>query len=288
MPLARKRAYIRLAEALSQSENKDIPSAAIDRTLNVLKNFSDYLKRFRVHSVNAVATGVIREAPNRDQFLDRIYEETGIRVRAITGVEEAYLTAKGALQALNIHTDPFAVFDLGGGSTEFLIGSEGTRVARSVPLGAMILTKKHFGSDPPEEAEVEALSRHVDQCLLDADLNVPGARDLSLLVGTGGTVATLAVMLHGIPSGDITADQINGILLRRRNIEALFSEIRNLSLSERLKLPGLDKGRADVILAGCLIVIRILYFFKLLQLKVSLSDLLEGILVDSSEGEKND
>jgi len=280
MPLARKRAYIRLAEGLSQSENKDIPSVAIDRTLNVLRNFSGYLKRFRVHSVNAVATGVIREAPNRDQFLDRIYEGTGIRVRAITGVEEAYLTAKGALQALNIHTDPFAVFDLGGGSTEFFIGSEDTRVARSVPLGAMILTKRYFGSDPPREAEVEALSRHVDQCLLDADLNVPGARDLSLLVGTGGTVTTLAVMLHGILSGDITADRINGLLLKRRNIEALFSEIRNLSLSERLKLPGLDKGRADVILAGCLTVIRILYFFKSLQLKVSLSDLLEGMLIE--------
>jgi len=269
-------------------KRQDIPSVTIDRTLNVLKNFSGYLKRFRVHSVNAVATGVIREAPNRDQFLDRIYEETGIRVRAITGVEEAYLTAKGALQALNIHTDPFAVFDLGGGSTEFLIGSEGTRVARSVPLGAMILTKRYFGSDPPGEEEVEELSRHVDQCLLDAHLNVPGARDLSLLVGTGGTVATLAVMLHGIPSGDITADRINGLLLRRRNIEVLFSEIRNLSLSERLKLPGLDKGRADVILAGCLTVIRILYFFKSLQLKVSMSDLLEGILVEKLEGERNE
>ena len=279
MPLARKRAYIRLAEGLSQSEKKDIPSVAIDRTLNALKNFSGTLKRFRVHSVNAVATGVIREAPNRNKVLDRIYEETGIRVRVITGVEEAYLTAKGALLALNIHTDPFAVFDLGGGSTEFLIGSEDTKVARSVPLGAMILTKRYFGSDPPGEAEVVALSRHVDQCLLDANLIVPGARDLPLLVGTGGTVTTLAVMLHGIPLGDITADRVNGLLLKRRKIEVLFSEIRTLSLDTRLGLPGLDKGRADVILAGCLTVIRILYFFKSLQLKVSMSDLLEGILV---------
>jgi exopolyphosphatase/guanosine-5'-triphosphate,3'-diphosphate pyrophosphatase len=288
MPLARKRAYIRLAEGLSQSEKKDIPSVAIDRTLNVLKNFSGCLKRFRVHSVNAVATGVIREAPNRDQFLDRIYEETGIRVRAITGVEEAYLTAKGALQALNMYTDPFAVFDLGGGSTEFFIGSEGTRVALSVPLGAMLLTKRYFGSDPPGEAAVEALSNHVDQCLIDADLNVPGARDLSLLVGTGGTVATLAAMLHGISLGDIAADRINGLVLKRRKIEALFSEIKTLSLDARLKLPGLDKGRADVILAGCLTVIRILYFFKALQLRASLSDLLEGILVEKLKGEGND
>jgi exopolyphosphatase/guanosine-5'-triphosphate,3'-diphosphate pyrophosphatase len=288
MPLARKREYIRLAEDLNQSENKDIPSVAIDRTVNVLKNFSGTLKRFRVHSVNAVATGVMRDAPNRDQILNRIYEKTGIQAKVITGVEEAYLTAKGALQSLNIYADPFAIFDLGGGSTEFLIGSEDTRVARSVPLGAMLLTTRYFGSDPPVEAEIKALSSHVDQCLADAHLDVPGARDLSLLVGTGGTVATLAAMLHGIQLRDIASDRINGLLLKKGKIEALFSKIRSLSLDARMKLPGLDKGRADVILAGCLTVIRILVFFKARQLTASLSDLLEGILVEKLEGEKND
>jgi exopolyphosphatase/guanosine-5'-triphosphate,3'-diphosphate pyrophosphatase len=152
----------------------------------------------------------------------------------------------------------------------------------------MILTTRYLGSDPPEEAEVEALSGHVNQCLLDADLIIPGARELSLLVGTGGTVATLAAMLNGISLKDITADRINGLQLKRQNIEALFNEIRTLNLDERLKLTGLDKGRADVILAGCLTVIRILYFFKALQLRASLSDLLEGILVEKLKGEGND
>jgi exopolyphosphatase/guanosine-5'-triphosphate,3'-diphosphate pyrophosphatase len=288
MPLARKREYIRLAEGLNQSENKDIPSAAIDRTVNVLKNFSGILKRFGVHSVNAVATGVIRDAPNADQVLNRIYEKTGIQAKVITGVEEAYLTAKGALHTLNIHADPFAIFDLGGGSTEFLIGSEDKSVARSVPLGAVLLTTRYFGSDPPGEAEIEALSNHVDQCLLDADLEIPGMRDLSLLVGTGGTVTTLAAMLHGIQLKDISSDRINGLLLKKEKIEALFSKIRPLSLDARMKLPGLDKGRADAILAGCLTVLRILFFFRALHLTASLSDLLEGILVEKLEGEKND
>jgi len=288
MPLAREREYIRLAEGLNQSENKDIPSVAIDRTVNVLKNFSGTLKRFGVRSVNAVATGVIRDAPNADQVLDRIYEKTGIQAKVITGVEEAYLTAKGALQTLFIHADPFAIFDLGGGSTEFLIGSEDTNVARSVPLGAALLTKRYFGSDPPLEAEIEALSSHVDQSLLAADIDVPGKRDLSLLVGTGGTVTTLTAMLHGIQVKDIAADRINGLLLKKGKIESLFSKLRILSLDARKKLPGLDKGRADVILAGCLIVIRILYFFNALELTASLSDLLEGILVEKLEGEKND
>lgn len=286
--LARKRAYIHLAEGIAQSEKKILPSRAMERALNALKDFSGYINRLGVHSVRAVATGVVREAANKKQFLDRIYEQTGIRVRAITGVEEAYLSAKGALHALNIHTDPFVVFDLGGGSTEFFIRSEGTKVARSVPLGTMILTKRYLGFDPPREAEVEALVRHVDQCLLDANLDVPSVRDLSLMVGTGGTVTTLAAMVHGISLGDITAERINGLVLGRRKIEALFNEIRPLSLDSRSRLPGLDKGRSDVILAGCLAVIRILYFFKSLQLRVSLSDLLEGMLIENNNGEGND
>ena len=286
--LARKRVYIRLAEGITQSEKKIIPSRAMERALNALKDFSGYINRLGVHSVRAVATGAVREAANKKQFLDRIYQQTGIRVRAITGVEEAYLSAKGALHALNIHTDPFVVFDLGGGSAEFFIVSKGRRSARSVPLGAMILTKKYFELDPPGEAEVEALSKHVDQCLLDANLDVSSVQDLSLMVGTGGTVTTLAAMIYGISLGDITAKRINGLVLRRQKIEALFNEIRPLSLEARLRLPGLEKGRSEVILAGCLTVIRILHCFKAFQLSVSLSDLLEGILIENNNGEGND
>ena len=287
-PLARRRVYIRLAEGLTQSEKKIIPPRAMERALNALQVFSGYINRLSVHSVRAVATGAVREATNSEEFLDRIYEQTGIRAKPITGIEEALLSAKGALNALNIQAGPFVVFDLGGGSAEFLIDGGGRRLVRSLPLGAMILTKRYLGSDPPRKTQVSALLRHIDQCLNEAKMSVPGQRAPSIFVGTGGTVTTLAVMLHGISARDISAERINGLILKRRRIEALFSEIKNLSFGERLRLPGLDKDRADVILAGCLVVISILRLFKSHQLTVSMSDLLEGILIESINGVGND
>jgi exopolyphosphatase/guanosine-5'-triphosphate,3'-diphosphate pyrophosphatase len=132
-PLIRKRDYIRLSEGFDRAGEKTIQPNAIDRTLDALKGFSQTLKTFDVGSVHAVATGLFREAANRDEFLDRIYESTGIRVRTITGDEEALLTGKGVLNALDIRKKPFIIFDLGGGSTEFLSGRGGRQTVRSIP-----------------------------------------------------------------------------------------------------------------------------------------------------------
>jgi exopolyphosphatase/guanosine-5'-triphosphate,3'-diphosphate pyrophosphatase len=106
-------------------------------------------------------------------------------------------------------------------------------------------------------------------------------------VGTGGTVTTLAAMHYGIPETEIIPENINGLILKRKQVEMLYNKIKPLAFKERLGLPGVDHGRADVILAGSLVVIRILYFVKSLKLAVSLSDLLEGILFDCYEGEGN-
>jgi exopolyphosphatase / guanosine-5'-triphosphate,3'-diphosphate pyrophosphatase len=278
-PLIRKRDYIRLSEGFDRAGKKIIQSDAIDRTLDVLKGFSQSLKTFDVGSVDAVATGLFREAANRDEFLDRIYECTGIRVRTITGDEEALLTGKGVLNALDIRKKPFVIFDLGGGSTEFLSGTEGAQTVKSIPLGAGILTQAYLKSNPPEKEEINELSRHIDQSL-EEFLPEPYVKGDNLpIVGTGGTVTTLGVMSHKISVEEITPEAINGLTLTRAQIEALFDRLRKLTIEERAKLPGLDPGRAGVIVAGSLIVIRILYFFKSVQLTVSMSDLLEGILI---------
>ena len=286
-PLARKRAYIRLGGGFSYSEGKTIQPEAIGRTLEVLGDFLQCTRLFDVHEVHAVATGVVREATNRDEFLDLIYEHTGIRVRPIAGEEEALLTGKGVMHAFNVQPGPFLVFDLGGGSTEFLLRTKGSQVVRSTPIGSTILKQAFLKSDPPKDKQVDALSRHIDKLLEEARLEPIGGRDGCLIVGTGGTVTTLAAMLFGIPLEEITPDRINGLTLKVKQLEELFDEIKRLPYEERLRLPGLDPDRADVILAGCLAAIRILYFFKSLQLSVSLSDLLEGILIDYAEGDKN-
>jgi exopolyphosphatase/guanosine-5'-triphosphate,3'-diphosphate pyrophosphatase len=277
-PLIRKRDYIRLSEGFDRAGKRIIQPDAIDRTLDVLRGFSRSLKTFDVGSVHAVATGLFREAANRDEFLDRIYESTGIRVRTITGDEEALLTGRGVLNALDIRKEPFIIFDLGGGSTEFLSGNGGGQTVRSIPLGAGILTQAYLKADPPEKNEIHALSTQIDQILTESGMEEVGAGDVYLVVGTGGTVTTLGAMSHSVSVEDITPEVINGLTLERSQIEGLFDRLRNLTLEERAKLPGLDPGRAGVIVAGSLIVIRILHFFKSFQLTVSMSDLLEAVL----------
>jgi exopolyphosphatase/guanosine-5'-triphosphate,3'-diphosphate pyrophosphatase len=277
-PLIRKRDYIRLSEGFDRAGKKIIQPDAIDRTLNVLKDFSQSLETFDVGSVHAVATGLFREAANRAEFLDRIYESTGIRVRTITGDEEALLTGKGVLNALDIRKKPFIIFDLGGGSTEFLSGNGGGQTVRSIPLGAGILTQAYLKADPPEKDEIHALSTYIDQILTESGMEEVAAGDDYLVVGTGGTVTALGAMSQSVSVEDITPEMINGLTLTRARIEALFDRLRNLTIEERAKLPGLDPGRAGVIVAGSLIVIRILHFFKSVQLTVSMSDLLEAIL----------
>lgn len=286
-PLARKRAYIRLGEGFSYSKGKTIQPEAIDRTLEVLEDFLQCTRLFDVREVYAVATGVVREATNRDEFLDVINSRTGVPFRYITGEEEALLTAKGVMYALDMRSVPFLVFDLGGGSTEFFLGTEGAQVVRSILIGSLILKQAFLTSDPPEDKQVDVLSRHIDKTLGGLRLEHVHRGASLLVAGTGGTVTTLAAMLNGIYLEDIAPERINGLTLTVKQLEGLFEEMKRLPYEERLRMPGLDPDRAEVILAGCLAVIRILYFFGSVQVTVSMSDLLEGILIRYAEGEKN-
>ena len=255
--------------------------------MNALYDFLHDLREFNVHSTHAIATGVVRDATNRDEFLCRISEQTGIRARLISGDEEAQLTARGVLHTLGVQNRPPLIFDLGGGSTEFFFKGKDTQIVKSIPLGAMILTKEHLKSDPPREIEVDSLSGYIDHCLNRSCPVFSGRDDRLSVVGTGGTVTTLALMLHEIAPDHISAERINGLVLERQQIETLFDKMRIMTFEERSTLPGLDKGRAGIILAGSLIVIRILHFLKAFQLTVSLSDLLEGILINHFWGEDN-
>jgi len=286
-PLLRKRAYIRLAEDFSVQGKETIKPEAIERTLTALEDFASITRRFRVESTHAISTGVVREAENRDDFLSLIYDHTGIKVKVISGEEEAHLTGMGVLHSLNIEGRSFMIFDLGGGSTEFIYGDQEDKKVKSIPLGAMVLTQKYLTSDPPGEEQIEALVREVDGVLQEAFPENTCSEKDHLLAGTGGTVASLAAMIYSMDIKEISPDKMNGLILKREHLEDLFVRIKSMTIDDRLKLPGLDRGRADVIPAGCMVVIRILHFFKSLQIVVSLSDLLEGIVIAYLKGEEN-
>ncbi len=278
-PLQRKRVYIRLGEDFSPDGSLRIQPEAVERTLGALEEFATVAEKLRVESIQAVCTGVLREAENREDLLKQILDRTGIQARVISGNEEARLMAKGVLHALGFQGRSCMIFDLGGGSTEFVYGEQGHQMVQSLALGAMVLTQKYLISDPPAEEEMGALEREVDD-LLEKAFPGPGlVEEEDFLVGTGGTVTTLGVMLRHIGIEEISPKRMNGLILRKEQLEDLFDRLRTATLDERLELPGLDRGRADVIPAGCAAVLRILCFFRSRQLVVSLSDLLEGMVL---------
>lgn len=287
-PLFRKRVYIRLAQDFHADVKGALKPEAMARALNALEDFASVARSYGVENTRAVCTGVVREASNRDEFLSLIYKRTGIEAEIISGAEEAWLTEKGVLNALGTRNRPSMIFDLGGGSTEFIYRERDSRKVKSIPLGALVLTQKYVTSDPPKKESVEALGNVVDRLLKVSFSEYPCPRKDGPLVGTGGTVTTLAAMIYAIDTEEIRPERMNGLILEMGPLEDLFARIRTMTTHERLKLSGLDPGRADVIPAGCLVVIRILRFFKSPRIVVCLSDLLEGILIAYLMGEKDE
>jgi exopolyphosphatase / guanosine-5'-triphosphate,3'-diphosphate pyrophosphatase len=276
--LLRKRAYIRLAQDFESPQSRTLKQAGIGRALKALEAFKSDIEKLEAKRIRAVATGVVRAAENRNLFLGLVREKTGIRVEVLSGEEEARLSGLGIQQALDLGARPFIAFDLGGGTTEFLlVWNQCDTKAFSLPLGAMIMTQRHLVTDPPESGEIESLRKETRGLLRKAFSDEVWSCPL---VGTGGTVTTLAAMAHGIDVPAISPERMNGIILHARHLEELLNRMERLPVAERAALPGLDEGRADVILAGSLVVREILNFFHSSEMMVSLTDLLEGALLD--------
>ncbi len=282
-PLNRERAYVYLAKDFDPAL-KRISAAGRARAVSVLKDFMRVAESRGVTGIAAVATGVIREAANREDFLLELSEKTGVDVTAISGQEEAMLTAKGVIGALDIKTPPFFIFDLGGGTTEIVCRRTGdAAVVTSLPLGAMKLTNAFLKSDPPLDKEIRALEEHVYGLLNE---KCPFFEAEGPVIGTGGTVTALYAMHNGIPHHAIVPENINGRVLGRSGIQAALDGMRRLTTAQRIERLGLDSGRAQVMVAGALAVTGLLRHLKAREITVSMSDLLEGVLTDYLEGEQ--
>lgn len=283
-PVCRKRSYIRLAEGFHEPEHRTIKEVAVSRALKALEAFAAAALEWSVEKTLAVSTGVVREARNRESFLDLLHRRTGIRVSVISGEEEALLTGRGVSLGLGRREEIPVIFDLGGGTTEFLFGPGGEKRALSLPLGAMVLTQAFLVDDPPGDGQIQRLGEHVDLVLQGAFKADAGKGRMELLAGTGGTVTTLAALTRGIGAEEIAPDRMNGLILGKEALQEIFTRLKAMTLDERLSLRGLDRGRADVILAGTLTVLRILEYFGARQMVVSMWDLLEGLLIEYLEG----
>jgi exopolyphosphatase/guanosine-5'-triphosphate,3'-diphosphate pyrophosphatase len=239
----------RLGEGVDRT--RTLAEAAIERTLACLERYAAILRELGVSSVAAVGTSAMRDAAGGDAFRRRATEILGAAPRTISGDEEAALTYEGTL--VGIERDParpVLVFDVGGGSTEFILGEGGAITsAKSLDIGSVRLTERHVRSDPPTELEVDAVRADVQRAL--ATLHAAPPADAEL-VGVAGTVTSLLAVARGVDPYD--AAKVHGAHMGVAELDATVARLRGLTTSERSELPGLSPKRADVIVAGALLV----------------------------------
>lgn len=225
---------------------------AVERTLACLTDYAATIRELKAERVEAVATSAMRDAKGGDAFLTRAEEILGCRPAVISGEREAQLSFDGALTGL----DPegkVAVFDVGGGSTEIIVGRRIPRTdatlhtAVSIDVGAVRLTERHITSDPPTLEEVEAIRHDVRAALKAA----PKLDDLPL-VAVAGTVTSLAAIAYEVHPYD--GRRVHGALLSADLIDELLERLRGMTLEQRRDIAALDPRRADVIVAGATIV----------------------------------
>ncbi len=252
-----------------------LSAQAVEAAIGVLVRFRKKADQEGVTEILSAGTGVLREAQNIAGFLSRIEKEIRLPVRIISGLEEARIMARGVLSIFPPGTGETVIFDLGGGSTEFVFLRDGQMAERvSLPLGVVTLTESFLRSDPPSPDEVEFLQGHCRNILKKT---LPKNDKIKNLIGTAGTATTLAAMVKKLFRYD--PDQINGTVLKQARLRRLSDEIIAMPLDMRAKLAGLEPGRADIIVAGILVVLEILDHFSQENLLVSDAGLLEGMIL---------
>jgi exopolyphosphatase/guanosine-5'-triphosphate,3'-diphosphate pyrophosphatase len=287
-PILRKRAITRLGKNFNKNEAQIIEPEPISRSISVLENFFDIARQFDISSPIVVATGVVREARNRNDFISLIEKKLGHNVKVITGEDESYLTRRGVLSSLDFRKETLVIFDCGGGSTEFVWTDNNKSETISINCGAVILTDDYLTNDPPNDKDILRVFNYIDNKFEVKLQYIKGlCKGAFSLVGTGGTIISLAGMIHGIRETEFN-ETLNGLVIKRKNIEALFTKMKGMPRAKRLKdIAGLEPGREDIVVAGTIIVIKIMDYFEKYEIIVSYSDLLEGILLQYMGGGKN-
>ena len=285
--IAGSRNYIRLGEAWCNEGDVILGDAALERTVLAIKAFSEIIFGFDVCSVRAVGTGILREASNREEFLDLVSKRTGIRIETISGEEEARLSAKGVASALGLGDDPFFLFDLGGGSTEFYLQAEGRSETTSLPIGAMRMKRRFITEDPPDRRSVEMIESYVEECVSKA-LGHMKLRKSTVppVIGTGGTVVALACINKGLNISQISRESVNCLPLERIRVDGMLEEFASMRLEKLISYKGLDAQRAEVIIAGAAIVSTLFRLLDKNSISVSMSDLLDGLILESHGGKR--
>ena len=249
----------------------------IGRVRDALSIYREIMDRYEIAGIRMTATSAARDASNRDDFFDASEQTIGVRPELISGQEEAELSFLGATAELDPADGPFLVFDIGGGSTEFAVGSSTMEGGISTDMGSVRFHEKYIESDPPRPEELVACLSVAEAHLDDVVREVPLTRNARQLVGLAGTVSTAAAVEIGLAEYD--REQIHHFRLTREAIEDVYRTLVTEASEDRKHNPGLDIGRVDTIVAGMCILARIVRYFNASDVLVSESDILDGLIL---------
>jgi exopolyphosphatase/guanosine-5'-triphosphate,3'-diphosphate pyrophosphatase len=263
---------------LGQSVNatRRLQSDAVERTVAVLREYRAAMDEHGVTAVRATATSAARDATNRDDFFGHAADALGAELELLSGEEEARLSFLGATAELTDEPAPYLVVDIGGGSTEFVLGTSKPEGLISVDIGCVRVTEQFLASDPPAPEELSAAVSVVRDHLADVARELPGISEAQTLVGLAGTITTVAAVEQGLPEYD--RERIHHFRLSKAAAEDVFRTLALEPADVRRHNPGLEAGRVDVIVGGAIVLVSILRAFAFDEVLVSEADILDGLV----------
>ncbi|MFJ9706117.1 exopolyphosphatase [Streptomyces sp. NPDC101234] len=278
--LERRMTIVRLGQGVDRTGR--LAPEALARTFAACREYAAVIKEHGAERLRFVATSASRDAENRDEFVRGVLDILGVEPEVISGDQEAEFSFTGATRELSGRDDlakPFLVVDIGGGSTEFVVGEEHVRAARSVDVGCVRMTERHLVheghvSDPPTEAETASMWADIERALDLAEETVP-LREAHTLVGLAGSVTTLSAIHQDLPEYDSVAIHHSRIPYAR--VREITEWLLRSTHAERAAIPSMHPGRVDVIGAGALVLQSIMERVGAQEVVVSEHDILDGI-----------
>lgn len=278
--LDRRMTIVRLGQGVDRTGR--LAPEALARTFAACREYAQVVKEYGAERLRFVATSASRDAENRDEFVRGVVDILGVEPEVISGDQEADFSFTGATKELAGRDDlakPFLVVDIGGGSTEFVVGEEHVRAARSVDVGCVRMTERHLVrdgavSDPPTEEQIAAIRADIEAALDLAERTVP-LREARTLVGLAGSVTTVSAIAQNLPAYDSTA--IHHSRVSHDRVREITERLLHSTHAERATIPSMHPGRVDVIGAGSLVLLAIMERIGAEEVVVSEHDILDGI-----------
>ncbi|MDT0466069.1 Ppx/GppA phosphatase family protein [Streptomyces gibsoniae] len=278
--LDRRMTIVRLGQGVDRTGR--LAPEALERTFAACREYAEIIKGYGAERLRFVATSASRDAENRDEFVRGVLDILGVEPEVISGDQEAEFSFMGATKELAGRDDlarPYLVVDIGGGSTEFVVGDERVDGARSVDIGCVRMTERHLVhhgavTDPPTEEQIAAIRSDIDAALDLVEQTVP-LHEAHTLVGLAGSVTTVSAIAQELPEYDSTRIHHSRISLER--VREITEWLLRSTHAERAAIPSMHPGRVDVIGAGALVLLAIMERIGAAEVVVSEHDILDGI-----------